>query len=78
MTVRRDDLLRLLGLLDVTEAEEIDCAEFLERVAAFVERMGPDGTPPSGHEDLVQHLKICPECLEECQALLRALREPPA
>jgi len=73
MTLSRANLLKLLELIDVTSAEEIDCSEFLHRVAGYIERLGPDGTPPPGYEDVVQHLRICPECLEEFEALYRAL-----
>ena len=75
MSFTRDDLENLLRLVEVTSAEEIDCTEFLHRVSGFLERLGPDGTPPAGCESVVQHLRICPECLEEFGALFRALRE---
>ncbi len=74
MNLSRDDLRKLLTLLDLTEAREIDCTEFLHRAAGFLERLGPDGTPPPGYEEVVQHLRICPECEEEFEALVRALR----
>lgn len=73
MAVSRDELIKLLQLLAVTETDEIDCEEFLVRVAGFLERLGPDGTPPEGYEDVVQHLRVCPECLEEFGALLETL-----
>ena len=69
MTFTRADLLKLLQLIDVTAADEIDCTEFMHRVAGYIERLGPEGTPPSGYEDVVQHLRVCPECLEEFEAL---------
>jgi len=69
-----DDLAKLLGLLDVTETEEIDCAEFLHRIAAYVESLGPSGAPPEGTSAVVQHLRVCPECCEEFLALREALR----
>lgn len=74
MMPRRDDLLRLLELLDVTEVEEIDCEEFLHRVAAFAERLHDGAVPPPGYEKVAQHLKVCPECLEEYESLYRTLR----
>ena len=74
MSYTREDLLRLLRLVDITEATEIDCGEFLHRVAAYLDRLGPDGAPPAGYEDVVHHLRICPECLEEFEVLYRELR----
>ena len=74
MTFERDDLQKLLQLVDITSPAEIDCDEFLCRVAGFLERLGPDGAPPPGFEAVVHHLRICPECLEEFEALYEALR----
>jgi hypothetical protein len=74
MSFTRDDLLKLLEMIEVTTAEEIDCDEFLERVGAYVERLDPDAEPPPGYEDVVQHLRICPECLEELEALYLDVR----
>lgn len=73
MRLTRADLLKLLRLIDVTAAEEIDCSEFMHRVAGYLERLGPTGAPPPGYEDVVQHLRVCPECLEEFEALYEAL-----
>lgn len=70
-----EELKTLLRLVDVTEAEEIDCDELLERLGSYVEGLGEDGTPPPGAEDVVQHLRVCPECLEEVQALYEAFRD---
>ena len=75
MTFSRDDFRKLLQLLDVTGAHEIDCTELLHRIAGYLERLGPDGAPPQGYEDVVRHLRLCPECLEEFEAMLQALRE---
>jgi len=74
MTFAPRDLRKLLELVGVTCAEEIDCTEFLHRVAGYLEQLGPDGMPPRGYEDVVQHLRVCPECLEEVEELYRALR----
>jgi len=75
MTLGRDDLLSMLELVDITQADEIDCGEFLARVSGYLERLGPDGTPPPGHEEVVQHLRVCPECLQEFEALYAAWRD---
>lgn len=75
MSFSKEDLLKLLQLVDMTEQEEIDCTEFMHRVAGYIERLGPDGTPPPGYESVVHHLRLCPECLEEFKALCGALRD---
>lgn len=75
MKIGRKELLDLLRLVDITKAEEIDCTEFLARVAGYLERLGPGGEPPAGYEGLVHHLQLCPECLEEFEALFAAYRD---
>lgn len=74
MRLERKDLETLMRLIDVTDADEIDCEEFLARIAAYLERLGEDGVPPHGSESVVQHLRVCPECLEEVEALHEGLR----
>jgi len=69
MSLSSEDFTKLLRVLDVTKVQEIDCAEFSSRVAGFVERFGPQLVPPHGYEALIQHLEVCPECLEEFEAL---------
>lgn len=54
--------------------EEIDCDQFLERVAAFLESVGPDGEVPPDLRAVAQHLEVCPECKEELDALLELHR----
>ena len=74
MTLGRDELLAMLALVDITRVDEIDCSEFLAQVAGYLERLGPEGMPPDGYEHVVHHLRLCPECLDEFQALYAALR----
>ena len=73
MSVSRDELRKLLELVDVTRDQEIDCSELLDRLAGYIERFEPDGPPPPGYEDVLQHLRVCAECFEEFEALYRAL-----
>ena len=59
----------LSSLLRQTQAEEMDCDEFLEWMAAKA-----DGLLPAERAPLFEHHRaICPECEEELQALMRAL-----
>ena len=74
MSASRDELLHLLRLVEITEPSEIDCGQFLAEVSGYLERLGPDGMPPPGYEHLVHHLRLCPECLEEFEALYEAFR----
>ena len=72
MTLTTAQLRELLRQMDLTEAQEIDCEEFLHRVAAYVERLDAHDKTPTGFEDrvLLLHMQLCPECLEEFEALM--------
>ncbi len=78
MSLTHDDYALLLKVLDLTAPEEIDCTELVDRVAGFIERLCRDGERPRGYEAVVQHLQLCPECLELFDALYRVTcdREP--
>jgi hypothetical protein len=57
-----------------TREEEIGCDECFEQVDRFIE-MELSGLSAAEAMPLVQlHLETCPECHEEFEALLRALR----
>ncbi len=65
-----DKAMQMLGkLLDCTRDEELDCDDFSENLAAFVE----GNTQPEIRALMVHHEKICPECEQERQVLMRAL-----
>jgi hypothetical protein len=74
--MRRAQLLELLRAVMATAPEEIDCEEFLDRVGAFLEALGPDGWVPAELRAVSQHLEVCPECKEEFDALLKLHQEP--
>ena len=66
-----DGLLRLIGL---TKDDEIDCERCLALVAEFAERELAGRSIRAGLEAVEHHLSLCPECREEYEALLRALK----
>lgn len=75
MKLSRDRLLELLTLIEHTREHELDCDAFLERLPAYLDQA--DAAPASpelnaAHAELLHHLRLCPECLEEFEALLRA------
>lgn len=73
MLLTSNQRLRLLRMLEATAPEELDCSEFLHRVAGFVERLEPGAEPPPGYDDVIGHLRICVECREEFEVLHRML-----
>lgn len=64
-----EDLARLVG--DTADAE-IDCAEMLNLVSSFLQKRQAGEALPERLRAVGQHLKICPECREEFDALIRA------
>ena len=66
-----EQLIRLARAVADAADEEIDCAVFLDRMAAYLElyRRGTVSLPPE-LAPVEQHLRVCPECYEEFQALL--------
>ena len=68
--MEKQKLVELLRVVLATAPDEIDCDRFLERVAAFLHEVGPDGEIPSDLRAVSQHLEVCPECKEEFDALI--------
>lgn len=74
MRPRRQQMRELLRVVLATDPVEIDCEEFLARVAAYLDSLGPDDDLPAELKEVSQHLAVCAECREEFDALLRARR----
>ena len=75
MNISHKELLTLLRLVDITHPEEIDCEEFLSLVSGYLEKIDDGHVAPEGYDDFLHHLKVCPECLEEFEALYEAFRD---
>lgn len=69
-----DHLHDLVGVLRLTRPDEITCDEWLHRIGAYAEAVAAGLPPPAGSEVVEHHLVICPECKEEFEALVAALR----
>lgn len=65
----------LLRLIELTADEELDCSQFLDRVAAYVEAQVQRRDLPPEMAAVAQHLLVCPECCEEFEAILDAYRQ---
>jgi hypothetical protein len=72
MRSKQERLRGLLRVVQATEPSEIDCDEFLVRVAPFLEALTARHDIPDQLRQVAQHLSVCPECKEEFDALLRA------
>ncbi|MBI1317765.1 MAG: hypothetical protein GC168_02305 [Candidatus Hydrogenedens sp.] len=73
MSAAEEKLEALLACVAVTAADEIDCDDFLDRVAAYAEQFNAALPPPDTLLEAAQHLSVCAECREEFLALLAAL-----
>ncbi len=73
MEPTREQLAALARQLASTAPEEIDCEAVLDRVATFLEARQSDVAIPPELDAIGQHLEVCPSCLEEFQALVRAV-----
>ena len=73
MQPTREQLAALARQLAATAPDEIDCDAVLGRVGAYLEatRSGDEIAPEL--ETVRQHLEVCPTCLEEFEALVRAM-----
>ena len=75
MNISREELVALLGLLGITEPEELNCEEFLSRTPGYLEKLKRFAPAEiEGYHGFLHHLKICPECQEEFDALTEAMR----
>ncbi len=73
MEPTRDQLAALARQLASTAPEEIDCEAVLDLVATYLEATRSDVGLPPELDAVRQHLEVCPSCLEEFQALTRAV-----
>ncbi len=77
MKPTHEQLRELLRVVAATRPQEIDCEQFLTRVAAYLETIGDQALLPE-LDIVAQHLEVCPECSEEFDALVsthKSLRE---
>lgn len=72
MEPSKEKLVDLARLIQNTEGQEIDCAEFLKRVATYLAALRERSVLKEPLRQISQHLKVCPECHEEFIALIKA------
>lgn len=72
MTADERHLDQLARLVKETADEEIDCDQFLEIVAIFLNRVAKGLDPTAACRGLKQHVRVCPECKEELLAIAQA------
>jgi ATP/maltotriose-dependent transcriptional regulator MalT len=74
----KDQQIRaLFQAIAATHDTEIDCAEFLVRMAALAELRAGSGDVPEALRLAEEHERLCPNCREECAALAAAILAEP-
>jgi len=75
MKLDHEKYRKLAGFLLKTRPEEMSCDEWIDRVGEYAERVLAGRPIPASLDEVVRHIEHCPECAEEFQAILAALRE---
>jgi hypothetical protein len=73
MTERNDQLKRLLQNIARTRDIEIGCDEVYEVLDQYAEAVARGEDASAIMPLLKHHLDMCPDCFEECEALLEIL-----
>ncbi len=64
----------LVQMIGLTRDREFNCSECLEHVSEYAEHQMTGQELDAAIACIEQHLKLCPECREEYEALLKILR----
>ena len=74
MDLSPDSVKALVQATVNTQEVELGCDDCLAQVGAYAERQLAGQTLPEALRRVEEHLRGCPECREEYEALLDALR----
>ncbi len=69
---------RFMRMLSLTRERELTCNEAQALLDVYVDLELAGENPQQALPDVAQHLRICPECREEHDALLKILSEDEA
>jgi len=75
MKLSKEQIDHLLEMLSLTRPGELTCGQCARQLAEFAENHLEGKSLAAGAEAIEHHLKLCGDCREEFQALLRALEE---
>jgi uncharacterized protein with PIN domain len=74
MSYTTEQISGLMRLIGITRESEINCNECLDHVAEFAESELSGKAMPEVLDAVRHHLTLCPECKEEYEELLKAMR----
>ena len=75
MALSKKEIDALIKVVSQTRSGELTCDECLKELAEFAENSLEGKSIPESVQAVEHHLAICPECEEEYQALLTAIRQ---
>lgn len=75
MALTRRQIDQLLKAVSLTRSDEPTCDQCLRDLAEFAERYLANKAVSEGLRAIEHHLAVCPECREEYQTLLAALKD---
>jgi hypothetical protein len=67
-------LRKLMEMLAHTQAEECDCGQVYALLDAYCEAVDAGEDVSQLYPQVMQHLLICPDCVQEYSALLQVLQ----
>ena len=73
MALSKEQIENLMRMIEVTRDRELNCEECLTLVAEFAETELQDKPIPAALDAVQNHLKLCAECREEYETLLKVL-----
>ena len=74
MSLSKEQIERLLGMISSVEADELDCDGCFGQIAEFAELHLSDREIPEAMQVVETHLQQCVCCQDEFNALLKGLR----
>ena len=75
MPLSNDQIASLLGMVNASESDELDCDGCFARVAEFAEAELANREIPDALKAVQTHIRQCTCCKDEYNALLDGLRE---
>jgi len=69
-------LKKLLGMVEKTNEQEMDCAEVFEALDIYAEAMVRGEDTSEMLPKVKHHIEMCRDCFEEYEALVRILESP--
>ena len=74
MALTREQIDKLLGLIEATQDDRLDCDGCMDHIAEFADLQLANRSVPEALAAVQHHLESCACCADEYQALLDGLR----